>query len=119
MADIPALERLLKEIEGHEGVQEAVLVGRSGFHIAGRVPKDVNTETFITMFAVLLGSAVEVADTLRESLEAVVIHMERSKVVALTNGPKALLVLHVGKDVDVAKLRAKVATYAGKVEELL
>jgi predicted regulator of Ras-like GTPase activity (Roadblock/LC7/MglB family) len=119
MADIPALERLLKEIETIPGVHEAVLVGRSGFHIAGRVPKDVNTETFVAMFAVLLGASVEAADTLKENLESVVIHTERSKVVVVADGPKALFVLHVERDVDVPKLRAKVATYAAKMEELL
>ena len=119
MADLPALERLLKEIETVDGVREAVLVGRSGFHIAGRLPKDVNSETFITMFAVLLGSAVEAADTLHESLESVVIHMERSKVVVVADGPKALFVLHVNGDADVAKIRTKVASYSPKLEELL
>ncbi len=119
MAAIPALERLLKELETTEGVHEAVLVGRSGFHIAGRVPRDVNSETFVAMFAILLGAATEAAEVLREGLETVVINTERSKVVVVADGPKALLVFRAEKDLDVEKLRARVATYLPKMEELL
>jgi len=119
MADIPAIERLLKEIEGTEGVQHALLVGRSGFHIAGRLPEDVNNETFIAMFAILLGAATEAADTLRETLESVVITTASSRVVVVEDGPKALFVLRVMKTADVEKIRARVATFTAKMAELL
>ncbi|MDX1534250.1 MAG: roadblock/LC7 domain-containing protein, partial [Thermoplasmata archaeon] len=52
-----AVQEILREIEGHEGVSEAFLVTRSGTYIAGGLPKGVDRDTYASMFAVLLGSA--------------------------------------------------------------
>src|SRR5437867_1653324 len=58
MVDAAALESILKEIEHNEGVHEAMLVSLAGTYLAGSVPRGVHVDTFGSMFAVRVGSAV-------------------------------------------------------------
>jgi len=119
MADIESIERILDEIEKVEGVSDAVLVSRSGMHIAGSVPKGAHADTFVAMFAILLGAAETATSELKEKLNNVVIHLENSKVVVINNGPKALFVVRVDKDMDVDFLRKELGKYSTKIEEYL
>ena len=119
MADIPAIEGLLKELEAMKGVEEAVLVSRSGIHIAGRVPAHVHPETFVAMFAILLGAAETAISELKENLQGVVIDMEESRVAVINDGPKALFVLRMTKDADPEMVRRGVAALSPKMEGLL
>jgi len=119
MADIAALDEVLTEITKIDGVSDAVLVSRSGMHIAGSVPKGAHTETFVAMFAILLGAAETATSELKERLDNVIINLESSKVVIVNNGPKAIFVLRVRKDADVPKLRTDFERFSRKIEEYL
>lgn len=119
MADIAAIESILHEIEKNEGVQDAVLVSRSGMHIAGTVPKGAHSETFVAMFAILLGAAETATAELKERLDSVVINLENSRVVIINDGPKALFVLHTPRDADVRTLKQSIEKYAARIEEYL
>lgn len=119
MADIAALDEVLSEITRIDGVSDAVLVSRSGMHIAGSVPKGAHTETFVAMFAILLGAAETATSELKEKLDNVIINLESSKVVIVNNGPKAIFVLRVRKDADVPKLRGDLERFSKKIEEYL
>lgn len=119
MADIPRIEETLQEIESLEGVNEAILVSRSGIYIAGKLPPGVHAETYASMFAVLLGAADTATAELKERLSSVVVNLEGSKVVVITNGPKALFVLRVSKEVKVSRLRKSLAAYSERLQEYL
>lgn len=119
MADIAALDEVLSEITRIDGVSDAVLVSRSGMHIAGSVPKGAHTETFVAMFAILLGAAETATSELKEKLDNVIINLESSKVVIVNNGPKAIFVLRVRKDADILKLRGDLERFSKKIEEYL
>ncbi|MBI4416967.1 MAG: roadblock/LC7 domain-containing protein [Euryarchaeota archaeon] len=119
MADIAALEGILKDLQKIPGVSDAVLVSRSGMHIAGEVPEGAHGETFVAMFAILLGAAETATSELREKLDSVVIELEASKILVLTNGPKAIFVLRTARDADVNRVRSEVSRATRRVEEYL
>ncbi|MFQ6012349.1 MAG: roadblock/LC7 domain-containing protein [Thermoplasmata archaeon] len=119
MADIPRIEEILKEIESHEGVNEAFLVTRSGMYIAGELPKGVERATYASMFAVLLGSADTATSQLKEAMQGVAVHLRDSKLVVVGDGPKALFVLRVAEDVGVQRLRDLLGPYSDRLEEHL
>jgi len=119
MSDISALEAVLKEIEKIDGVSEAVLVARTGQHIAGNVPPGAYQDIFVAMVAILHGAAETATNEMKERLEDVVIHLERSKIIIVNDGPKALLVLKAAKTTDTAMVRAKVAAFLPRIEENL
>ncbi len=119
MADIAAIESILHEIEKSAGVEDAVLVSRSGMHIAGTVPKGAHSETFVAMFAILLGAAETATSELKERLDSVVINLEGSKVMIMNDGPKALFVLRMPRDADPHRVKTDLEKYAKRIEEHL
>ncbi len=119
MSDIPALEAILKEIEKIDGVSDAVLLARTGQHIAGDVPEGASQDIFVAMVAILQGAAETATSEIKDRLEDVVIHLEQSKIIIVNDGPKALFVLKTAKAADTATVRAKVAVFLPRIEENL
>ncbi len=119
MADTAAIEAILHEIEGAEGVEEALLVSRNGTYIAGTVPKGVHVETFAAMFAILLGAAENSTSELKEVLDNVVINLEMTKIVIVHGGPKALLVLRMPKVADSHLIKKGMEKYIARIEDHL
>ena len=93
MANLTALEEILDNIKQTGAVTDAVLVSRSGMHIAGKVPSGAHAETFVAMSAILMGAAETSTSELKENLKIVTIILERSKVAIGVVNPKAVLVL--------------------------
>ena len=119
MADIAALEGVLKELAAVPGVSDAVLVSRSGMHIAGSVPEGAHAETFVAMFAILLGAAETATSELRERLDNVVIELESSRILIINDGPKAIFVLRTSRSADVDLVRSEAAKLSKRIEEHL
>ncbi|MFQ5883888.1 MAG: roadblock/LC7 domain-containing protein [Thermoplasmata archaeon] len=119
MADIASIEEILTGLEEYPGVSEAVLVSRSGMHIAGNVPEGAHAETYVAMFAILLGAAETAISELKERLDTVVINLERSRVMIVNNGPKALFVLRVTSEIDFNGLSDKLGEISQKLEGFL
>ena len=119
MADTAAIEAILQEMETGEGIEDAILVSRNGTYIAGKVPQGVHVETFAAMFAILLGAAENSTSELKEVLDHVVINLDSSKIVIVHAGPKALMVLRMGKTADSGGIRRTVEKYMGRIEESL
>ena len=93
MANIMALETILDNIKESPGITDAILVSRSGMHIAGKVPHGAHAETFVAMSAILLGAAETSTSELKETLKIVTIMLETSKVAIGVVSPKAVLVI--------------------------
>ncbi len=119
MADTAAIEAILHELEKAEGIDDAILVSLNGTYIAGTVPTGAHVETFAAMFAILLGAAENSTSELSEVLDHVVINLETSKMVIVHAGPKALMVLRMGKTADSAGMRHVVEKYMGRIDEYL
>src|SRR3970040_1658915 len=90
MADVAELESILKEVEAIDGVHDAVLVSRSGMYIAGTVPEGVFQDTFVAMFAILLGAAETATSELKDRIDTVVLNLESSRIVVVNDRPKAI-----------------------------
>lgn len=119
MVDTTALESILREIEKHEGVQEAMLVSLAGTYLAGAFPKGVHVDTFGSMFAVLIGSAETVTAEIKDALESVVIHSKQSDYLIIHGGRKALLVMRLPVGADPLKVADAVEKYVPRIEEHL
>lgn len=104
MVDVDAIEKVLGEVKVLEGVSSVILVSRTGVHIAGSLPPGTHAETFVAMFAILLGAAETATSELRERLKNIGIWLETSKVLIVNDGPKALYVVVASKDVDEEKI---------------
>ncbi len=96
-----------------------MLVARTGQHIAGSVPQGAYQDIFVAMVAILLGAAETATNEMKDRLEDVVIHLERSKIIIVNNGPKALFVLNASKSADTDTLRSKIAGFLPRIEEYL
>lgn len=119
MANIVALEEILDKIKQNEGISDAVLVSRSGMHIAGSVPKGAHAETFVAMSAILLGAAETATSELKEKLRIVSIMLENSKVAIGVVSPKAVLVLKADLDEADEKLLQILQDNSSKLESAL
>lgn len=111
-----ALEEILDEIRSIPSVYEATVVSRSGMHIAGDAPKGVHLETFVAMSAILLGAAETATAELKDKLLHVTIELARGKIVLVSAGSRALLVLTASKDISSAELANRAKEFAAKIE---
>jgi hypothetical protein len=116
MVEYLALEEVLDEIRSIPSVYEATVVSRSGMHIAGDAPKGVHLETFVAMSAILLGAAETATAELKDKLQSVSIELSRGRMVLVSAGSRALLVLTASKDISASDLAAKAKEFGAKVE---
>ena len=119
MADVAALDAILHELEAAEGVEHAILVSRSGMHIAGTVPVGAHPETYVAMFAILLGAAETATSELKERLESVVINVGEAKIVIANGGPKAILVFRATPAADARRITHNLGKYVPRLQEYL
>ncbi len=119
MANLMALETILDNIKEKPGITDAVLVSRSGMHIAGKVPSGAHAETFVAMSAILLGAAETSTSELKEKLKIVTIMLERSKVAIGVVSPKAVLVLKSDLSESDEHLMEILSTSVPKFEDAL
>ena len=54
---ISDVEEILAELRAMNEVDLAMVISRSGMHIAGEIPEQAHSETFVAMSAILLGAA--------------------------------------------------------------
>ena len=119
MADIAALEGVLDEIRDLEDVTEALLVSRSGMHIAGEVPAGAHLETFVAMSAILLGSAETATSELNDELKDVIVSLKKSKLIIIGTGAKALLLIKTKDNVRLMPLMDDLEELTPKIEKYL
>lgn len=119
MAEVEAIEKILGEIKDLEGVRDVILVSRSGIHIAGKVPEGSHRETFSAMFAILFGAAETATSQLKKELRSVTVELEDSKVLTVSNGPKAVYVLYLDKDYPVSSLKEELKKKSEELQEFL
>ena len=117
MVEYLALEEVLDEIRSIPSVYEVTVVSRSGMHIAGDAPKGVHLETFVAMSAILLGAAETATGELKDKLQYVAIELTRGRMMLVSAGARALLVITASKDVPTQDLAAKAKDFASKIAE--
>ena len=117
--NVTSLEEILGRLKGLSGVKDAVLVSRSGMHVAGKVPEGAHQETFVAMSAILLGAAETVASEVRDDCRDIVIQLQSSKLLINSAGPKALLVLRAATDTDFSQHIDIIRNSAKELSQLL
>ena len=117
MIDVNAVEGVLNEMKKTSGIEDIVLVSRSGMHIAGKVPTGAHTETFSAMFAILLGAAETATSEINQKLDHVLISLGATKMLVVNNGPKALYVMKLSNSARVDDILKEVERTSKKLEE--
>ncbi|MCU0852620.1 MAG: roadblock/LC7 domain-containing protein [Thermoplasmata archaeon] len=116
MVEYLAVEEILDEIRSVPSVYEATVVSRSGMHIAGDPPKGAHLETFVAMSAILLGAAETATAELKDKLQFVTVELTRGRMVLVSAGQRALLILTASKDIPTSDLANKAKEFAAKIE---
>ena len=111
------LEQVLDEVRSIPSVYEVTVVSRSGMHIAGDAPKGVHLETYVAMSAILLGAAETATAELKDKLQYVVVELSRSKMLLMSAGSRALIVVTASKDIATSDLVSKLRDSAAKIEK--
>ncbi|HEX9907199.1 MAG TPA: roadblock/LC7 domain-containing protein [Thermoplasmata archaeon] len=117
MVEYLAIEKILDELRAQPSIYEATVISRSGMHISGDAPKGVHLETYVAMSAILLGAAETATAELKDKLQNVCVELARSKMLLVSAGPRALLVVTASKDISTADLTDKLNAFATKLEE--
>lgn len=117
MAEYLAIEETLDEIRSVPSVYEATVVSRSGMHIAGDAPRGVHLETFVAMSAILLGAAETATAELKDKLQYVSVELNRGKVVLMSAGTRALIVVTASNELPSQDLANKLKPFAAKIAE--
>ncbi|MEM0343618.1 MAG: roadblock/LC7 domain-containing protein [Thermoplasmata archaeon] len=115
MVEYLELEQILDEVRSIPSVYEVTVVSRSGMHIAGDAPKGVHLETYVAMSAILLGAAETATAELKEKLQYVIVELTRSKMLLMSAGTRALIVVTASKDIATNDLVTKLRDFADKV----
>jgi predicted regulator of Ras-like GTPase activity (Roadblock/LC7/MglB family) len=119
MVDAEAIESVLDEVKKLKGIHSAILVSRTGVHIAGDLPHGAHPETFVAMFAILLGAAETATSELNEGLRNICICLEASKVLVVSDGPKALYVVTASRDADEDRIIEEIGKRNEKLQQYL
>ena len=119
MLDLGAIEGVIEDIGKVSGVENVVVISKSGMHLAGKVPKSAHLETYSAMLAILLGAAETVSSEIGTELGHVVIKFSGSRMMVMDNGPKAVLALTLSKTADEAGVASEVRSASKKLEELI
>ena len=119
MANIAQLEEILQTMESADGIDNAVIVSRSGMHIAGKVPNGAHTETFVAMSAILLGAAETATTEIKDNLDYVTISLIHSRIFIKTISSRGILVLKIKKDAPVDNIIGLIGNYIGNLESAL
>lgn len=119
MANIAQLEEILQTMESVAGIDNAVIVSRSGMHIAGRVPSGAHTETFVAMSAILLGAAETATTEIKDKLDHVTIDLFESRILIKTISSRGILVLKMTKDAPMDNVQNLIGNYMGNIESAL
>jgi len=117
MVDKAALDEILHKVEDVDGVDNAILISRTGVHIAGDVPKDIHLETFTTMCAVLLGAVDITASELKEKFISIIVNLQNSRILVKDVDVNALLVVMTNINADLSSLEEILDKHAAEIKE--
>jgi hypothetical protein len=117
LAEYLAIEEILDEVRSVPSVYEATVVSRSGMHIAGDPPRGVHLETFVAMSAILLGAAETATSEMKDKLQHVAIELTRGKLIVVSAGTRALLVVTASNELPTQQLADKAKYFAARVAE--
>lgn len=93
MVDNGRINDILNELNNHPKVITSLVISRSGMHMAGQAPEDVQQETFAAMAAILINAAETVTSGLKGEMENVFVELDRKRVIIDNVGKKGVLVV--------------------------
>lgn len=108
MVDKERVNDILGELNNNPEVMNAVVISRSGMHIAGQPPEGVHLETFVTMLTILLTASETAISELKGKLQDVFVELDKSRIIIDSAGNKGLLVVVTNTKDNFDSLHAQV-----------
>jgi predicted regulator of Ras-like GTPase activity (Roadblock/LC7/MglB family) len=94
MTTVADLKRVLESLKTKHGIGVSAVISKSGIPIVWNIPEGVHLETFATLSATILGASEVVFTGMNKNLpKRVVVETEKENLMAVSLGPKALLVV--------------------------
>ena len=114
------LMELIISFNSKKGIEAVAVTSRGGVNLASSVPPKTSPDTLAAMSSALQNAADILTEHVNySSAERVVIECERSKIVIVSAGLKALLVVLASENTPLGPLFVDINALARQVEELL
>lgn len=117
---IEMLEGILKEINKTGQIDESAIASRSGLLICSTLPEKQHAETLVAMSATMFGAAEIAATELGIDLpDRIVIESNNGKLIGTGAGPKALLLVMTGRDINLGLVLVEMKKASEKIKQVL
>ena len=117
---IEMLEGILKEINKTGQIDESAIASRSGLLICSTLPEKQHVETLVAMSATMFGAAEIAATELGlDLLDRIVIESKNGKLIGTGAGPKALLLVMTGPDINLGLVLVEIQKASEKIKQVL
>ncbi len=94
MTTVGELKKILENLKTQHNAEISAVISKSGIPLVWNIPESVHLETFATLAATILGASEVVCTGLKKgSPKRVLIETLNGTLVAVSLGPKALLVV--------------------------
>ncbi len=110
------LKKLLTELRSRVNVESCAVISRNGIMMAADLPKGAKEETFALLSATIFGaSEVAFTELGKPQPDKVVVHSEGAKLVVISAGPKAILVV-TSNESNLEKLMDEIEKATTKIK---
>jgi predicted regulator of Ras-like GTPase activity (Roadblock/LC7/MglB family) len=93
MTTVGELKKVLENMKAKHNTEISAVISKSGIPIVWNIPEDVHLETFATLSATILGASEVIFTGMDRNIpKRVIVETESENLIAVSLGPKALLV---------------------------
>lgn len=93
MTNIEQVNQILSELNSDSNVTTSLVILKSGMHVSGQPPNEVNLDTFVAMASILITAAESATSDINGKFENIFLELDRSYVIIETAGRKGALVV--------------------------
>jgi len=113
------LEEILNELKNTGGIIGSAVVSVDGLVIASDL-KEKDVETFAAMSAAMQGAAETAVGELGQgNLNQIVAEAEKGKLIAISSGEKAILVVMTNSDINLGLILLEMRKASGMITDVL
>ncbi|MDI6859577.1 MAG: roadblock/LC7 domain-containing protein [Methanocellales archaeon] len=114
------LKKVLADLGVAVDVEASAIISRDGLIMASDIPPGVHAETFAAMNATMLEAAEIATSQLKKSVpDTLIIEYKEGRLIAISAGPKALLVVMTDPKTRLGLVLVKMGEAAEKVKRIV
>ncbi len=118
--NVEIIDKILVDLKKVRGVEACATVSRDGLLIRAILQEGQSSESFAAMSATMFGAAETATAVLGKGIPSrVIVESDRGRLIAVSAGPKALLIVLVSLDTGLGLILLELEKAAIKFKELL